>query len=349
MTKNLLLIAALALTPLAAQAQDNAALDAEKARAKAKLEAETVEAQARLALEKARAADQNLAHTRWRAVTGAYAAAAAAAPATPVKKVTVAYVGVGSSEIPPALTYHLKLAPGSGLVVDWVAPGSPAEAAGVKQYDVLTQLDDQRLVNPEQLRTLVRLRKAGDAATFTLVRQGQPTTVGLKLGQTEVDETAAAGQAVDVFPHPPHAVAWEVMPIIPPPPGDAARAIDVLIDPQVPDLRRTVTTLVPRDPDHVAAVRKVYAANATAVGATPAAPRPRVLTSTQGTTLLLARFEAGKPTHLMAFDTSTGQTVFDGAVGTEAQRKAVPPAVAAQLETLEKNQSAAPEFGTIGR
>ena len=93
--------------------------------------------------------------------------------------------------LPPALAYHLKLPTGSGLVVDWVAPASPAEAAGLKLYDVVTQIDDQRLVNPEQLRTLVRLRKPGDPATFTVIRQGQPTTVTLKLTQTEVDEFAA--------------------------------------------------------------------------------------------------------------------------------------------------------------
>ncbi|MEZ0267964.1 MAG: S1C family serine protease [Phycisphaerae bacterium] len=344
MIKHFLCAALLTATPFVTCAADNDALAAENARAKAQLHAEAAELQARVAAEKARdtqAAPGAVNHAQWRAVTGAYAAAAAA-PAQPARKITVPYVGVGSSEVPPALAYHLKLPTGSGLVVDWVAPASPAEAAGLKLYDVVTQIDDQRLVNPEQLRTLVRLRKPGDPATFTVIRQGQPTTVTLKLTQTEVDEFAAttAGHTA-TFQRTAPAAAWQVMPAIPAPPMTPGLPVQLEVQPHV-----VYTRPLPADAGARAAERfEVYRATA----ATPAAPRPRVLTSTQGNTLLLARFENAKPTHLLAIDTSTGKTLFDGAVGTEDQRKAFPPGVAAALDTLEKNQQAAPEFGTVGR
>ena len=41
-----------------------------------------------------------------------------------------------------ALREQLNLPKGFGLVVDFVAKDSPAEAAGLKVHDVLTRLDD---------------------------------------------------------------------------------------------------------------------------------------------------------------------------------------------------------------
>jgi hypothetical protein len=75
----------------------------------------------------------------------------------------------------------------------------------------------------------------------------------------------------------------------------------------------------------------------------------RVLTSTDQDTLMVARFDAGNATHVFAFSTADGKTLFDGPVVKIDERKAMPEAVAKQLETLEKNQSAAGEFGVVGR
>src|SRR5206468_7733179 len=55
----------------------------------------------------------------------------------PTRKEKVAYLGVATMEVPPELAAQLKLSPGMGLVVNSVLPDSPAERAGVKQYDVI--------------------------------------------------------------------------------------------------------------------------------------------------------------------------------------------------------------------
>jgi hypothetical protein len=84
--------------------------------------------------------------------------------------------------------------------------------------------------------------------------------------------------------------------------------------------------------------------------ATPAMrSRTRVLTSTENDVLLMARVVDGKATHVFAFSTADGKTLFDGATKTDEERKTLPPAVAKQLETLEKNPAAASEFGVVGR
>src|SRR4051812_14577750 len=70
-----------------------------------------------------------------------------------------AWLGVNTSPPPHVLRQQLQLPRGVGLVVDMVAPDSPAQAAGVKQYDVLHKLNDQILINQQQLAVLVRTFK----------------------------------------------------------------------------------------------------------------------------------------------------------------------------------------------
>jgi hypothetical protein len=64
--------------------------------------------------------------------------------------------------------------------------------------------------------------------------------------------------------------------------------------------------------------------------------------------VLTMELKDGKAIKLTAKDTA-GKQLFDGPVETDEQRKAMPEAVAKQLETLEKNQAAAGEFGVVGR
>jgi hypothetical protein len=85
------------------------------------------------------------------------------------------WLGVAVSPVPPVVAHQLKLPEGVGLVVDEVMPESPAAKAGLKEYDVLHKLDDQLLVNPEQLQTLVRMHKPGDQVTLNVFHDGEST------------------------------------------------------------------------------------------------------------------------------------------------------------------------------
>src|SRR6476660_8678591 len=54
-----------------------------------------------------------------------------------------AYLGVSTSPASPVLQRQLGLPEGMGLVVEFVAPKSPAEEAGMRQYDVMQKINDQ--------------------------------------------------------------------------------------------------------------------------------------------------------------------------------------------------------------
>lgn len=97
-----------------------------------------------------------------------------------------AYLGVAASQATPVLQKHLKLPDGTGLVVDFIEPGSPAETAGLQVYDVLVRLDGQLLINPQQLAVLVRTFDPGAEVKLRLIREGEPSELGVRLVEREV-------------------------------------------------------------------------------------------------------------------------------------------------------------------
>jgi hypothetical protein len=110
--------------------------------------------------------------------------------AAPAKLEKVPYLGVVTSSAPVAMRDQLKLAPGTGLVVDQLEPGSAAEKAGLKQHDILERLDDQLLINPRQLAALLLSKHPGDEVTLAIVRQGERHTIKARLEEKEVDINA---------------------------------------------------------------------------------------------------------------------------------------------------------------
>ena len=97
-----------------------------------------------------------------------------------------AFLGVGVDKPSETLRAQLGLQEGMGLVVNFVEENSPAKGAGIHQHDVLRRLDDQWLVNEEQLVTLVRLKKPGDATTLEVIRAGKARNVTVRLGEKEL-------------------------------------------------------------------------------------------------------------------------------------------------------------------
>src|SRR6184192_561606 len=58
--------------------------------------------------------------------------------------VPVTYLGVETSQVPDVVSEQLGLAKGLGLVVEYVAPNSPAASVGIQQNDILKLLNAYR-------------------------------------------------------------------------------------------------------------------------------------------------------------------------------------------------------------
>jgi hypothetical protein len=102
------------------------------------------------------------------------------------RMVKAAYLGLSTSPPPAALRHQLRLPDGTALVVDFVQPNSPAQKAGIRQYDLLLKLNDQLLINAEQLAVLVRTFKPGDEIHLTLLREGERQSPSLTLAEREL-------------------------------------------------------------------------------------------------------------------------------------------------------------------
>jgi hypothetical protein len=122
-----------------------------------------------------------------------------------------AWVGVAVSPATPSLRHQLKTPDGIGLVIEFVQPGSPAEEAGLKPFDLLEKLDDQWLVNPEQFAVLVHMRHAGDQVALTFVRQGAEQTAHARLVEHDVAKVPEWEGVIMQWPEPGHPV-----PVTPP-------------------------------------------------------------------------------------------------------------------------------------
>ena len=75
----------------------------------------------------------------------------------------------------------LDLAVSEGLLVISVDPRSPAEAAGIQPYDVIVEVDGQRVPDSATASALLRSRRPGDAVLLRVVRDGREVEVEMTL------------------------------------------------------------------------------------------------------------------------------------------------------------------------
>ncbi len=103
------------------------------------------------------------------------------------KPASTLWLGLGLGEVTPLTRIQFGLPEGVGIAVEQVAKGSPADKAGLKTHDILTRLDDQLLLSPQQLQQLVRHKKEGDPVTLTFVRQGKEQKLTATLAKAPAD------------------------------------------------------------------------------------------------------------------------------------------------------------------
>ncbi len=92
------------------------------------------------------------------------------------------YLGVDVRDLTPERARELKLKSDQGVEITMVDQDSPAGKAGLKEHDVVVSFNGRSLQSAEQLRRLIRETKPGQSAAMSIVRDGQPTTVNVALG-----------------------------------------------------------------------------------------------------------------------------------------------------------------------
>lgn len=94
-------------------------------------------------------------------------------------------VGITMSDADPGLLEALGLE--SGIRVDRVVEGLPAEKAGVRAGDIIVAADGKSPVTGESFRAALRGKKPGDTIELRLFRRGQQETVRLELAPFDAE------------------------------------------------------------------------------------------------------------------------------------------------------------------
>src|SRR3984893_7967497 len=95
------------------------------------------------------------------------------------------WLGVEAREVTPENVKEFKLPAERGVVVGHVSPDSSASKAGLKDTDVITEVDGQRVEGAAQFRRMIREIPAGRSVQLTLWREGRAQTISATLAQAE--------------------------------------------------------------------------------------------------------------------------------------------------------------------
>jgi serine protease Do len=95
------------------------------------------------------------------------------------------WLGVGVSEVNSAKAKELKLPAERGVLLGKIVPDSPAAKAALKENDVVTEVNGQRIEGTEQFRRVIREIPAGRTAQLTVWRDGHSQNITVTVGKSE--------------------------------------------------------------------------------------------------------------------------------------------------------------------
>src|SRR5258708_7223527 len=95
------------------------------------------------------------------------------------------WLGGETHEVTAENAKELKLPAERGVVVAGVTKDSPAAKAGLKEKDVITEVNGQRVEGAAQFRRMIHEIPAGRAAQLTVWRDGRAQTLSATLGKAE--------------------------------------------------------------------------------------------------------------------------------------------------------------------
>lgn len=108
-------------------------------------------------------------------------------------KIVRPFVGVRYAVITEELKLSKDLPVDSGILIvagsgkeDWaISPGSPAESAGLKEGDIIIEIDGKKITKDEDFALIIRNKKVGDMISIKFLRNNIEKTVFLILGQAK--------------------------------------------------------------------------------------------------------------------------------------------------------------------
>ena len=95
------------------------------------------------------------------------------------------WLGVETQEVTAEKAKELKLSGEHGALIGKVLPDSPAAKAGLKENDIVTDINSQRVEGTAQFRRMIREIPGGRTIQLGVWRDGKQQTVAATLGKSE--------------------------------------------------------------------------------------------------------------------------------------------------------------------
>jgi len=115
-------------------------------------------------------------------------------------KVTRGWLGVSVQDITEEIAKNMKLKDRSGALIADVFKGDPADKAGIKSGDVVTEVNGKKIKNTHELLMMIAAFRVGETIKMKILRDGQEKEVSLMVAERkEQVEVAATGEGGEAF------------------------------------------------------------------------------------------------------------------------------------------------------
>lgn len=93
------------------------------------------------------------------------------------------FLGIGLQDVDEALQKELSVEAGTGAAITEVQPNSPAQKAGLREYDVVTAVNGKKIDGMQDLRLTVASMLPGTKVTLQVIRERKNMDVTVQLGE----------------------------------------------------------------------------------------------------------------------------------------------------------------------
>lgn len=100
-------------------------------------------------------------------------------------------LGIAMQDLTPDLAKALNIKFSKGTIIAQVAPGSPADKAGLHVGDVIMSIDGRSVASSAEVRNIIGLMRIGDKVSMDVLREGERKTVKLAIAAPQQAKESA--------------------------------------------------------------------------------------------------------------------------------------------------------------
>lgn len=102
-------------------------------------------------------------------------------------EVTQPWIGIAFTGISKEMQQYFDLENRDGVIVIEVYEDSPAEKAGLQNYDIIKEIDRQKIESTSQVAEIIKNKEVGDKIMFKIIRDGRSSILFGRIGDKPND------------------------------------------------------------------------------------------------------------------------------------------------------------------